>query len=182
MLFGGVKMLKKKLGIEGIERDWPSDEEELKDFFKVSSTLIIPEGCDHIGEYAFWSYNELKEVIIPKGVESIGYKAFFECRELEKVEILGSVRTIGKSSFERCVKLKKVIISEGVEVIAAYAFWGCKEAIIILKNSRKYLVIGRDAFTNYRDVKEDISSFRKIRKTLEIWWNRLLKKVGRSRD
>lgn len=177
-------MLKKKLGIEAVEMDWPSDEEELKDFFKVSSTLIIPEGCDHIhiGEYAFWSYNELKEVVIPKSVKEIGYKAFFECRELEEVDILGSVRAIGKSAFERCVKLRKLEIPESVEVIAAYAFWECKEAIIILKNSRKNLVIGRDAFLNCKDVKEDISSFRKIRKTLEIWWNKLLKKVGRSRD
>ena len=109
-------MLKKKLGIEAIEVNWSVRHNCLIDYFKIPSTLIIPEGCDHIGDYAFWSYNELKEVIIPKSVVEIGYKAFFECRELEEVEILGSVRAIGKSSFERCVKLKEMTGADRVVV------------------------------------------------------------------
>lgn len=176
-------MLKKKLGVEAVEMDWPDDNEELKDYFKVSSTLIVPEGVERVGDYAFWSCQGLKRVIIPKSVEEIGYKAFFECIELEEVKIPESTRDIGKSAFEGCRELKKVEIPESVEVIASYAFWGCKKATIILKNSGKdFKVIGRDAFLNCKDVKEDVGIFRKIRKTLEIWWNKLLKKVGRSRD
>lgn len=46
-------MLKKKLGVEAVEMDWPDDVDELKDYYKVPSTLIIPPGCERIGEFAF---------------------------------------------------------------------------------------------------------------------------------
>lgn len=176
-------MLKKKLGVEAVEMDWPDDNEELKDYFKVSSTLIVSEGVERVGDYAFWGCKKLKRVIIPKSVEEIGYKAFFECIELEEVEIPEGVRDIGKSAFEKCRILKEVEIPESVEVIKRYAFWGCEKATIILKNSGKdFKIIGRDAFLNCKDVKDGAGIFRKIRKTLEIWWKDILKKVGRSRD
>lgn len=176
-------MLKKKLGVEAVEMDWPDDVEELKDYYKVPTTIIIPPGCERIGDFAFWECEKVKEVIIPKGVEEIGYKAFFECTELEEVEIPEGVRNVGKSAFEKCRILKEVEIPESVEVISQFAFWGCVKATIILKNSGKdFKIIGIDAFLNCKDVKDGAGIFRKIRKTLEIWWKDILKKVSRSRD
>ena len=62
-----IKMLKKKLGIEAIERSWI-----LKCYFKISSTLTIPEGCVKIGGFTFCNCERLREVIIPEGVVKIG--------------------------------------------------------------------------------------------------------------
>ena len=48
-------MLKKRLGLEAIERNNSfSGGVNVETYFKISPTLIIPEGCVKIGEGAFW--------------------------------------------------------------------------------------------------------------------------------
>ena len=71
-------MLRKKLGTEAIERNW-GWEKNLTNHFKIPLTLIIPEGCEKIGDYSFRGCEELKELIIPKSVEEIGSYAFCDC-------------------------------------------------------------------------------------------------------
>lgn len=71
-------MLKKKLGINAIERDW-SWNRELTCRFKIPSTLIISEGCVRIGISAFEWCKKLGEVIIPESVDVIGTLAFAYC-------------------------------------------------------------------------------------------------------
>lgn len=128
-------MLKKRLGLEAIERVWYSNE-NLGDYFKIPSTLIIPEGCIEIGECAFWECDKLRVVIIPEG-----------CRE------------IGEYAFEYCDRLKKVIVPVSIEYIGECAFEDCLEATIILKKSKKKFAvefIGNCAFKNCKDVKEEV--------------------------
>lgn len=124
-------MLKKKLGIEAIERDW-SWKYKIVSYFKISSTLTIPDSCERIGGSAFYECDRLKEVVISEGVKSIGCRAFINCR-----------------------KLKKVVIPDSVENIFDYAFLGCKDAtIIILKIKNQFKRIGGTAFEGCKDVKE----------------------------
>lgn len=78
MLLRIVEMLKKKLGINAIERDW-SCGNRLVWFFKIPSSLVIPEGCEKIGDWAFWCCRELEKAVIPKSVKVIKYKAFYDC-------------------------------------------------------------------------------------------------------
>ena len=78
MHFMIVEMLKKKLGINAIERDWEIWRNV--SYFKIPSTLIIPEGCKRIGMYAFWGCDKLERVEIPKSVKDIGSWAFGGCR------------------------------------------------------------------------------------------------------
>lgn len=60
-------MLKKRLGVEGIERVVA-----VHRLFKVPSTLIIPEGCKSIRICSFQGCcRKLKKVIIPRSVEKI---------------------------------------------------------------------------------------------------------------
>lgn len=93
-------MLKKKLGISAIERNWPNDDDELKDYYKVPSTLIIPEGVEEIGQFAFWECDRLEKVIISRSVEEIGFKAFFGCIELKEIVIPEGVKEIREEAFE----------------------------------------------------------------------------------
>ena len=80
MLLRVVKMLKKKLGLEAIERGGSLVKKtSVQAYFKVSSTLIIPEDCEIIGGCAFMYCEKLKKVVIPKSVKKIGYSAFYKC-------------------------------------------------------------------------------------------------------
>lgn len=125
-------MLKKRLGLEAIERDWYCNLRSMW-FFKTPSSIIIPDGCERIGIYAFYC-NWLKEVEIPK-----------------------SVKDIGISAFERCIKLREVVIPESVERIDDDAFWGCSSAIIILKKPRsEFKFIGVRVFDYCGYVKEEV--------------------------
>ena len=70
-----VKMLKKRLGIEAIESDW-----SLYRYFKIPSTLIIPEGCEKITNWAFYDCSWLEKVVISGSVKVIGDCAFNKCK------------------------------------------------------------------------------------------------------
>ena len=119
-------MLKKKLGIEAIEREglW------INSFFKISSTLIIPEGVKEIGLYTFSNCEKLEKVLIPESVKYIRYGSFLDCKKLREVRIPESVKGIGN-----------------------IAFAGCWDAKIILKNPKsEFEYIGEDAFLNCKSV------------------------------
>lgn len=100
MLLIVVKVLKKKLGIEAIEGNWRK-----VSYFKIPSTLIIPEGVVRIGECSFWNCFELKKVVIPKSVEYIKGYSFTGC--------FGTTVVLKKPKSE----FKEIILN---------AFWGCK--------------------------------------------------------
>ena len=139
MLFIVLKMLKKKLGLEAIEINWQrkmKNTDQISDFYKIPSTLTIPEGC-----------------------EKIGMRAFRDCKVLERLKIPGSVKKIEVWSFLRCYGLKKVDIPEGVESIEVSAFSGCYNAEIILRKSRNdFKYIGQEAFGGVKDVKEEVGN------------------------
>ena len=101
-------MLKKKLGVEAIERSWSIIVKiNVQTYFKVSPTLIIPEGCERIGSLAFWGCEKLEKVIIPGSVKEIGYSAFYKCKNATII-------------------LRKPK-SEYTEFIGLYIFDGCKD-------------------------------------------------------
>ena len=150
-------MLKKRLGIEGIERDWgalfnPSY------YYNIPSTLIIPEGCVKIGYRAFCGCKDLKKVVISKSVEEIGRSAFDGCVKLGgKIKIPNSCKLISDYAFWGCKRLKKVVISKSVERIEVDAFDRCEKAEIILEKPKsEFKWIATNAFTNCRYVKEEI--------------------------
>ena len=116
-------MLKKKLGLEVIEREglW------VNPYFKIPSTLVIPEGVKKIGLYTFSDCEKLEKVLIPKSVKYIMFGAFLDCK-----------------------KLREVVIPENIEEIGGIAFAGCWNAEIILKKSK--IKVGDNAFLNCRGV------------------------------
>lgn len=121
-------MLKKKLGIESIEAD-RNIRINLRHYYKIPSTLIIPDG-----------------------VEKIGYRAFSECPRIKKVEISGSVKNIGGCAFGGCRKLKKVEIPKSVDYIGVSAFAGCGKAEIIIENTEEGIEIEPYAFFECKNV------------------------------
>lgn len=71
-------MLKKRLGIEAIERDW--NEVFIFNYFKIPSTLTISESCEKIGDYAFAGCWNAKVIVGPRcRVKDVGRNAFKDC-------------------------------------------------------------------------------------------------------
>lgn len=103
-------MLKKKLGIEAIEKDWLRRNNVIKDYFKISSTLNIPEGVKRIGDWAFSGCEWLREVIMPPTLERIGGCSFYNCVKLEKLKVPESLKWVGYFAFEYCHE--KLVVEE----------------------------------------------------------------------
>lgn len=99
-------MLKKKLGLEAIERDNSfTGGVSVKTYFKIPSTLIIPEGCEKIGEGAFWGCGTLLEkVIIPESIEEISGRAFWGCDETKIIieKPIGKIKCVSALAFNGC--------------------------------------------------------------------------------
>ena len=70
-------------------------------------TTVIPEDVECIGEYAFNSITELKEIVIPASVSIIETMAFNNTG-LTSITIPATVRSLGKETFRWCSDLVTV--------------------------------------------------------------------------
>lgn len=102
-------MLRKKLGIEAIERNWSYSKMISAYYFKIPSILTIPESCRKIGAAAFCGCGslELKKVIIPRSVESIGDWAFWGCDNAEIILKKAKSEFKGYQAFGDCKYVKE---------------------------------------------------------------------------
>lgn len=138
-------MLKKRLGIEGIEkgRFWGYR----IPIFKVSPIFIIPEGCECIGYHAFDECMNLREVIIPESVVRIESGGFADCKNLRKVDIPESVKEIGDYAFAGCIRLEKIKVPKDVKELGEGSFYCCMDAEIILQRPwKEFKSIGSHTF------------------------------------
>lgn len=94
--------------------------------------IDIPETLDDkytvtaIGNYAFYSCTQLREVTIPQSVTSIGDYAFELCQYMTSVTIDNATTSIGDRAFEGCKELTTVKLGEHITTIGEYAFWDCE--------------------------------------------------------
>ncbi|MBQ8689447.1 MAG: leucine-rich repeat protein [Clostridia bacterium] len=112
------------------EGDEISDEDPTttKITFLGDSTIkkvIIPEGVESIGAYAFANLTALEEVVIPSTLMSIEYGAFYGCTNLKKVTGIEHVKLFNKEAFFGC-NLSGTISLDNAHAISDYAFAGNK--------------------------------------------------------
>ena len=74
----------------------------------VQGDIIIPEGTEKIGDYAFCNCSGLTSVTIPDSVTDIGDYAFSGCSGLTSITIPDSVTSIGNGAFSGCSGLTDV--------------------------------------------------------------------------
>ena len=108
--------------------------------------VIIPEGVETIGPYAFAGLTALQEVVLPSTLESIEYGAFYGCTSLKKVTGIEHVKLINKDAFFGCnitgtlsldnaravgdfafannKSIKELILPETLQSIGEYTFYG----------------------------------------------------------
>lgn len=108
-------------------------------------TVVIPESVKSIGKSAFMGCENLKNITIPEIVTSIGDGAFGLCKSLTDITIPKNITKIGKNLFKECSGLKSLTIPDGVTDIGESAFYSCSGLTdITIPNSVKN--IGMQAF------------------------------------
>ena len=91
----------------------------------LQGDIVIPEGTEKIGDYAFYNCSGMTSVTFPDSVTSIGYKAFYGCSGLTSVTIEHGVTSIGGWAFYNCSDLTSITIPDSVTSIDDYAFSFC---------------------------------------------------------
>lgn len=146
-----------------------SGEGRMKDFGTVYSThpwenydkeiksVVVKEGVQSIGDYAFYNCANLKNVTLPSGLKFIGDCAFkgtaiesivfpdslysigdsaFSVTPIKNIDFPSALNNIGSWAFEKCLGLTSVVIPDSVEKVFDYAFYGCKNL--------KSVTVGKD--------------------------------------
>lgn len=109
--------------------------------------VVIGDGVESIGAYAFDTCFNLKSVSFPNSLTSIGRNAFESCESLSSVTIPNSVTSIGECSFKRCLGLTSVTLSNSVTSLADDMFGSCSNLVSIeIPNS--VLSIGYGTFAS----------------------------------
>ena len=104
------------------------DAETSKQWYIGESTItkvILPEGIEKIGSYAFANLTGLEEIVLPSTLEAIEYGAFYGCTALSKITFSGenNLKIINQHAFENC-DLKETLELSSICVISDYAFAG----------------------------------------------------------
>lgn len=130
-------MLKKRLGIEAIEMNWES--EYVYYYYKIPTTIIIPESVEVIGRGVFEGCDRIEKVEIPKNIVEIGSWAFDGCEKLEKIIIPRSVKHIGFCAFRGCCNADIIVEMSKNEFEFKYIpglFVSCKSVEYVEEETR----------------------------------------------
>jgi hypothetical protein len=96
------------------------------------TSVVLPEGLTHIGNYAFYSLSGLTNTVaLPSTLTSIGEYAF-NGTYITSISLPSGMTTVGINAFNLCSKLASVTIPSSVTSIGANAFAGTKIASITL--------------------------------------------------
>ena len=87
--------------------------------------IIMENGVENIGNFAFNQCTRLTAVTIPNSVITIGNFAFNYCIRLTSVIIPESVETVGQNAFQSCLDLRASTIGSSVATIGSAAFGWC---------------------------------------------------------
>lgn len=133
-----------------IESLWVDENSICHDFEDGNGYIVLNDGVDNIGNFAFVGCNELTSVIVPNSITTIGDGAFSGCRRLISINIPESVTCIGALAFADCRKLASVVMPDSKTTIDVSVFpntnlhddknvfFGCKNA----ERNTKLIVIG----------------------------------------
>ena len=90
---------------------------------KTIKKIIISEGIENIGDYAFVAGVGLENITIPNSVTSIGSYAFYDCTGLTNITIPNSVTSIGFCAFKGCTSLTNITIPSSITTMRARIFY-----------------------------------------------------------
>ena len=102
------------------------------EYYGTEESLTIPAYIDgkkvtKIGENVFSYDGKLKTVVISEGIEAIGKYAFYNCKVLEKVQLPDSLKSIEAGAFAGCKVLTQIILPQNLEELGNQVFSGCEK-------------------------------------------------------
>ena len=110
-------------------------------------SVVIENGMESIGDYAFADCGELTSAAIPDSVTSIGAYVFYRCAKLTDMTIPDSVTFISDAAFVGCGSLTSVTIPSGVTSIGIVTFSLCS-GLTSVAIPDTVTSIGNRAFSN----------------------------------
>ncbi len=133
------------------------DAEQTKQWYIGENTVtkvVIPEGVEKIGAYAFANLTALEEVVLPSTLEAIEYGAFYGCSSLKTISFSGdnNLKIINQNAFENCA-LEGTVDLSAVCVISDYAFAG-NDKLEGVTTADSLLSIGQYAFAGCKALKD----------------------------
>lgn len=105
----------------------PMLSEAIKVKYRVTNNveqLIIPDGVEYIGEYAFATMKSIQSVVIPDSVKTIASGAFTFCSHLNSVTLGKNVEEIGGYAFSYTT-IPDIKFPESLKTIGSSAFISC---------------------------------------------------------
>ena len=88
-------------------------------------TIVLPETCVSIGDYAFAAQLHLEDVQLPESLHIINSAAFAVCSNLEGIEFPENLEEIYHFAFSNCQKLTAVTIPQSVQLLEGGVFTNC---------------------------------------------------------
>ncbi|MCD8049015.1 MAG: leucine-rich repeat protein [Clostridia bacterium] len=100
---------------------------------KALETIVLSDGLEEIGEYAFNGCKSLKNITLPSTLKAINAQAFDSCSSLEQIDIPVGIEEIEHGAFYKCTALKTIDLSEcaNLKEIERDTFSGCTSLVSI---------------------------------------------------
>ncbi|MBR5156626.1 MAG: leucine-rich repeat domain-containing protein [Clostridia bacterium] len=114
----------------------------LENYEATTGEYVVPEGIEAIGNYAFSTNSDIKEVKLASTVKSLGQA--FNSSAVEKVTLNEGLETIDSRAFRATNNLKEVVFSSTVKTIADNAFQKTGLTEIVIPATVEY--VGETAF------------------------------------
>ena len=112
--------------------------------FRASGLMevILPEGVQEIGAYAFEGCKALATVHFPKSLKVVGKESFANCWALKNIYLYDNVRRVEQGAFMSCKNLKTVVFTKVVDsriktLIGAEVFSECKSLTTVICNTSR---------------------------------------------
>lgn len=106
---------------------YSSDKKRLVYCMSQATSFTVPEGVTVIGEMAFRSKKQLKNIIFSSTVKEIEHDAFYDCDELDNVYIPANVKEIKGYAFAECDKLKRITFAGVPNKLSRHTFDDCDQ-------------------------------------------------------
>ncbi|WP_167954620.1 leucine-rich repeat protein [Anaerosporobacter faecicola] len=91
------------------------------DYSNNITEIIIPEGMEEIGEYAFARLSKLTNIKFPKSLRVLR-RLCFAGTDISELTLDDNISTLEKYCFENCKNLKEVTIGSGIKTFDQYFF------------------------------------------------------------
>ena len=92
---------------------------------RSSSSIVIPNGCTEIGNYAFYYYSAPTSVNFPDTVTKIGLRSFQYCTALTEIKFPANLDMIGSYAFYNCSGLVSLTFKSTPSSIESTSFSVC---------------------------------------------------------